>query len=182
MEKRTSLLVFALVLIVGSSLIAQEQVGTISPAKPKIGDEVIITYNATAKAAVLGSAKEISAEVLVSKNAGVPELFELPMKKDGKSWKAGFKLTDDKARILLLRFVSGDKKDDNGENAWLIMVYGSNGIPLEGANLARGTILRSGSVVDYKVTKDAEGAGAAIANERELYPANYAALFLQWTL
>ncbi|OGU25473.1 MAG: hypothetical protein A2X66_01155 [Ignavibacteria bacterium GWA2_54_16] len=182
MEKRKSLWVIALMLAVGSFLFAQEHVATISPAKPKIGDELIITYNAAAKAAVFGSAKEISAEVLVAKNTGLPQLIELPMKKDGKHWKTAFKLNDDKARVLLLRFVAGDQKDDNGENAWLTMVYGSNGIPVEGANFSRGTILRTGSLVDFKVTKDAEGMAGALAKERELYPANYAALFLQWSL
>jgi thiol-disulfide isomerase/thioredoxin len=182
MEKRKGLWVLVLTLVVVSFLSAQEQVASISPAKPKVGDDLTITYNPAAKGAVLGSAKEISAEVLVAKNTGMPQLMELPMKKDGKIWKADFKLTDDKSRVLLMRFVSGDQKDDNGENAWLTMVYGSNGNPLEVANQARGSIIRSGSFADFKVTKDAEGAAAAIAKERELYPANYAAMFFQWTV
>ena len=164
-------------------LYAQDQVATMNPAKPKVGDEIAITYNAVLKAAVLRDAKEISAEVLLVKASGeMPQLIELPMKKEGSAWKTTFKLTDEKARMLLLRFTSGDQKDDNGEKSWETMVYGSNGNPLEGAYLMRASMMRSGSYIDFKVTKDADAFKKELAMERELYPENYGALSLQWSM
>lgn len=118
--------------------------------------------------------------MLAARTGDVPILFEVPMNEVGKVWKGEFKLDDEKARVLLLRFVSGDQKDDNGENAWLTIVCGANGVPLEGAHLTKGSILRVGSLVDFKVTKDLEAGKAAIAKERELYPDNCAATFWQW--
>ncbi|MGA3244908.1 MAG: redoxin domain-containing protein [Bacteroidota bacterium] len=166
-----------------SFLLAQEQLATISPAKPKIGDEILITYNAMVKSATLRNAKDITAEVLLSKSSPeMPQLIELPMKSESGVWKASFKLSDDKARMLLVRFTSGEQKDDNGEKSWETMVYGANGNALEGAHLMRASMLRSGSYIDFKLTKDADAAKKEIAMERELYPENYGALSLQWSL
>lgn len=164
-----------------SFLVAQDQAATMSPAKPKIGDEIAISYNPAAKAAALRDVKELSAEVLLAKGSGeMPQLIEAPMKNDGGVWRASFKLTDEKARVLLLRFTSGDRKDDNGEKSWETMVYGANGNALEGAHLTRATLLRSGSYVDFKLTKDADAMKKELAMEKELYPENSTASFLQW--
>ena len=183
MKTRIMFGVFLVVALAAASLIAQDQVATISPAKPKIGDEVALVYNAAAKAATLRGVKEVSAEVLMAKASGdMPQLVEVTMKADGGVWKGSFKLTDDKARMLLLRFTSGDLKDDNGEKSWESMVYGANGNALEGAHQMRASMLRSGSYVDFKLTKDAEAMKKELAMEKELYPENHAALFMQWSL
>lgn len=166
-------------------LLAQDQVATMGPAKLKIGDEIAITYNPSVKSATLRDVKDITAEVLLAKSSGdMPQLMELPMKKEGSAWKTTFKLTDEKARMLLLRFTSGDQKDDNGEKSWETMVYGSNGNPLEGAHLMRASMLRSGSYspTDFKIEKDMTAAAAELSQERALYPENYAAQFMQWAM
>jgi thiol-disulfide isomerase/thioredoxin len=180
MKKIVGVLFIAAMFI--SAAVIQEEVATISPASLMIGNEIVITYNEGAKAANLRNAKEIGAEVLMVRDAAMPVLLELPMKKSGKLWKCSFKLSDEKARLLLLRFVSGELMDDNGENAWNVMVSDSNGQPLKGACLQRATILQRGTIVDFKVAKDAEEAKANIVRERELYPDNRAATMLWWSL
>jgi len=182
---RNKMMCGALVLmsLLTSFLFAQDQIATMSPAKPKIGDQIAIAYNTSAKSAVLRDAKGITAELLLAKSSGdMPQLLELPMKKDGGLWKASFKLADEKTRMLLLRFTSGDEKDDNGEKSWETMVYGANGNALEGAHLMRASMVRSGSYIDFKLTKDAEAVQKELAMEKELYPLNVAAVFMQWSL
>ncbi|HTY35896.1 MAG TPA: redoxin domain-containing protein [Bacteroidota bacterium] len=162
---------------------AQEQVATISPAKPKIGDELVLTYNAGAKNAILRDAKEISAEVLMMKPSGeMPQLVEMQMKHEGSVWKSAFKLTEQKARVLLVRFTSGDLKDDNSEHSWVTMVYGADGNALENAHGTMASLYRSGSFIDFKTTKDAELMKKEYALEKELYPKNYAAYFAPWSM
>jgi len=165
-----------------SMAVSQEQVATISPQKPKVGDEIVITYNLASKAANLRNVKEITAEVLVMRDGEMPSLQEIPMKKSDKLWKGSFKLSDQKARVMLLRFSSGEMKDDNGENSWDVLVYGSNSQPLKGAHLQRASLLQRGAIIDFKVAKDMEGAKAELAKERELYPDNWAATTTSWSL
>ena len=164
MRNRMMCGMLVLMSLLTSFLFAQDQIATMSPAKPKIGDQIAIAYNTSAKSAVLRDAKEITAELLLAKSSGdMPQLLELPMKKDGGLWKASFKLADEKTRMLLLRFTSGDEKDDNGEKSWETMAYGANGNALEGAHLMRASMLRSGSYIDFKLTKDAEAVQKELA-------------------
>jgi len=160
----------------------QEQVAAIRPQAPMIGDEIVITYDQGAKAANLRNAQDITAEVLIVRDADTPLLLELPMKKSDKLQECSFKLSDDKARLLLFRFVSGELVDDNGENAWNILVYGSNGQPLRGAFLQRAVGLQYGSIMDFRIAKDIAGAKADFLRERELYPGNWRAAFAWWSV
>jgi thiol-disulfide isomerase/thioredoxin len=183
MQKRLTMWLAALTVVFVYGLTAQEQAAVITPAKPTIGDEIVITYNAGSAKATLASATDISAEVLVARSGDVPVLIEVPLKREGKLWKGSMKLKEEKGNVLLVRFVAGDQRDDNKENVLLLLVHGANGKPLEGANLTNGSILASGSFVDFKLAKDLEAAKSAFAKERELYPDNLAAMFqLWWTL
>jgi hypothetical protein len=141
----------------------QDQVASISPAKPKIGSEITITYDAGARAAVLREPKGITAEVLLIRSEGVPLLRELPMKKSGKLWKSSFTLGENKAQLLLLQFAAVAGKDDNGQNVWDLLVYGSNGQPVRGAHLQRASILQRGGLLDFKCQKDLAAAKRELA-------------------
>jgi thiol-disulfide isomerase/thioredoxin len=162
----------------------QEQAVTIRPQSPMIGDEIVITYDQGAKAANLRTAQDITAEVFIVREDDMPVLLELPMKNSGKLWKCSFKLSDNKARWLLVRFVSGELVDDNGENAWNLLVCGSNGQPLKGAYLQRavGVGLQNGRIMDFRIAKDIAGAKADFLRERELYPGNWRAAFASWSM
>lgn len=185
MEQRKSLWVCALMLAVGPFLFAQEQVATISPSKPKIGDEIVITYNPSLKAATLSGATNVIAEVLLAKRSPeMPQLLELKMKGKGGVWKSSFKLSDDKTRMLLVRFTSGDRKDDNEEKSREALVFAANGKPLESAHFMRASILRAGRYfpTDFTIAKDVVAAGAELSQELDIYPENHEARFLQWAM
>ncbi|MCX6133443.1 MAG: TlpA disulfide reductase family protein [Ignavibacteriales bacterium] len=183
MKTRMMLGILFVMSLTATFVVAQDQAATMSPAKPKIGDEIVVTYNPSVKSATLKGVKELTAEVMLAKGSGeMPQLNELPMKSESGVWKASFKLSDEKVRVLLLRFTSGEQKDDNGEKSWATMICGANGNALEGAHLAWASMLRSGSFADFKVTKDAEGMKKELAIEKELYPANYSAVFMQWSM
>jgi thiol-disulfide isomerase/thioredoxin len=187
MIKKNGGLLFLLAGLVSAALVVpagaiQEQAAAFHPQKPKVGDEIVITYDQSAKAANLRDVQEITAEVLTVRDAELPVLQELPMKKSAKLWECAFKLSDDKARWLLVRFVSGELVDDNGENAWNLLVHGSNGQPLKGACLQRAYGLQYGSISGFKIGKDTEVAKANFLRERELYPDNWRAAIAWWSM
>jgi thiol-disulfide isomerase/thioredoxin len=161
---------------------SQEQVASISPAKPKVGDEIAITYDAGAKAATLREAKGITAEVLLIRDADMPLLLELLMKSTGNLWKCSFKLNEKKAQLFLLKFVSGETTDDNGGNVWNFLVYGSNGEPVEGAHPQRASILQRGGFLDFKCQKDLAAAKKELTEEKQVYPGNWRATVGEWSI
>jgi len=158
----------------------KDRVATISPEEPKIGDDIIVTYNPLAKAATLREAKEITIEALVMRETESPLLIETAMTKKANVWIGSFKLTDEKARMILFRFVSGEQKDDNGENVWDVLVYGADGKPVRGAHLQRASFLWRGSFLEFKHQKDIAAAKTEVEKERELYPGNWQATTLLW--
>lgn len=183
-EKRRLLLLPAAVISAAMVLAAgavQEPAAAFHPQNPRIGDEIRITYHQGAKAANLRDVQEITAEILIVRESDPPVLLELPMKKPAKLWECTFKLSDDKARLLYVRFVSRERVDDNGENAWNILVYGSNGQPLKGAYMQRAVGLQSGRFIDFKIGKNTEAAKADFLRERELYPGNWRAAAAWWS-
>jgi len=182
MKRKAAFFVLTCVTIAFSVRAQENQVATISPGTPKIGDEITVTYNPKAKGATLRDAKEISLEALAMRETDLPVLIETPMRKEAKVWRASFKLTDEKSRLILLRFVSDDQKDDNGENVWNILVYGTDGKPLKGAHLQRASFLRQGSFLEFRHQKDIAAAKTEVAKERELYPDNWHATTLLWDI
>ncbi len=177
---RTALIIcFLLATCICPLFAFQDQVVVISPPTPKVGDEVTMTYNAKAKSATLREAKEITAEVFVI-GEGMPVLKEIPLSTSAQGWKGSFKLTDEKSKLFLVRFMSGDLVDDNGENVWSSLVYGSDGKPVKGAHLQHAYIFQSGSFFNFKHEKDMTKAKAELAKEKELYPDNWAATAGLW--
>ena len=180
MMTKIVLIICGTFLLSHSLLASEDQVAAIAPSQPRIGDEVTVTYNPRAKAATLRDAKEITFEALVFREMDSPLLVEIPMEKKEKVWTGAFKLSDEKARLILFRFVSGDEGDDSGENVWDLLVYGQDGNPLKGSHLQRASMLRSGGFLDFKHQKDADAAKAEVAREKELYPDNWQATTLLW--
>jgi len=170
-----------LLLFSATVVFCQEQVSIISPSEPKVGDTVILTYNAAAKAANLRNVDEITAEVLIIKEKGMPELLEIPLKKKGTSWTGSFRLVDE-TMLFLLRYTSGDKIDDNGENCWDMLVYDQNGKPRRGTYYFRSIINRSSNYAGFKRQKNDDAMKADLARELELYSDNWRAKTLDWNL
>jgi thiol-disulfide isomerase/thioredoxin/tetratricopeptide (TPR) repeat protein len=182
MVKKVTGGMLVLMALVLSLAAGQEQVASIGPAKPKIGDEIAITYNAAAKSAALRDAKGITAQVLQIRDADLPLLLELPMKRSGTVWKCSFKLKEKKAQLLLLQFASGENMDSNGENVWDFIVYGSNGEPVKGAHLQRASVVQRGGFLNFKCQKDLAAAKRELAEEKQLYPDNWTATVGEWSI
>ncbi|MDP2884833.1 MAG: redoxin domain-containing protein [Ignavibacteria bacterium] len=180
MKNREVCSVLFLIALIGSCVFAQDQVASMSPGKPKVGDNIVITYNALSKTAQLRDMKNISAEIMVMKENEPPLRLEVPMRRSGLMWKGSFKLLERKARLLLVRFASGEVRDDNGENAWNYMVYGVDNQPLMGVHLQRSTVLGMGGYMDFKVQRDIEAAKVELSSEKALYPGNLDATFVGW--
>lgn len=135
--KKTMALFLASLVVASLTVFAQDQVQSVSPAKPKIGDEITLTYLPKSKAALHRDVSELTAEILTVRSTEAPMLLEVPMKQSGAVWKGTFKLADEGTRLLLIRYSSGEKIDDNGENVWSAFVYGKDGNPLRDSHLHR---------------------------------------------
>jgi thiol-disulfide isomerase/thioredoxin len=157
-----------------------DQLATISPQQPKIGDQISVVYDAGIKMAALIGVKDVILQALVFRSEGTPNLVEVHLKKTGKLWKGSFALTEPKAQYILIKFSSGEKTDDNNENAWDLIVYGTDGKPLKGAYLWRGQAVMNGGMYGFKKTKDADAGMVDLKKEKELYPGNASVDALIW--
>ena len=158
------------------------QVLTIEPAKPRIGDPITITYNAKEPEALLKGTTDLRAQVLLIPTDGVPTLVTVPLVEHALGSLGTFVLRDEQTRLLAVNVEAGSKKDDNGGNSWTRLVYGSNGQPLENANVAYATFLTGGGMLDFSHERDYPSALAAVAAERACYPSNWRAFTTEWTV
>ncbi len=149
-----------------------EDIFSITPEKPRVGQKVTITYNSSNELATLRSASEITANVLISPSR---TLVEVPMKRASETWTGTFTLSDTSAVLLAFKFVSGEKTDNNGDNVWDAMVYDQQGKPVRNAFAARASMLYYAGMRGFDHVKDIAGAMDEIAKELSLYPDNWEA-------
>ncbi|HEX9655355.1 MAG TPA: redoxin domain-containing protein [Bacteroidota bacterium] len=149
-----------------------EDIFSIAPEKPQVGQKITVTYNSSSELAILRSASEITANVLI-----VPArtLIEVPMKRASGGWTGTFTLTDTNATLLAFKFVSRGKTDNNGDNVWEVMVYNQQGEPVRNALASRASMLYYAGMRGFDHLKDIAGAMDEIAKEMSLYPDNWEA-------
>ncbi|MBI5463623.1 MAG: redoxin domain-containing protein [Ignavibacteriales bacterium] len=152
------------------------------PSTPKIGDELTIIYDGSAKTSMLKSAKEVTAQLMIMRDPGSPLLVEVPLKKSGAAWKGTTVLSDAKSRFLALQFVSDKETDNNSDNSWTFLVLGSDGKPLKNANMFKGQAFNGGRLFTFKVVKNVETAREALKAELLSYPDNLTAESLLWSI
>jgi thiol-disulfide isomerase/thioredoxin len=176
---RTTIILLAFCFLATAQLFAGSAVTT-SPANPKVGGLITVTYHSDAAGALLTGVDSMRAEAFIDRGDDLPLLAECPMiKKDG-AWTGSFRLSDPKSRFLAVHCISGDKSDDNGGEAAGLLVYGANGKPVLGAHAARAAFLASGRFVSLKHAVDAEKARAEYQAETKLFPKNYKATLALW--
>jgi thiol-disulfide isomerase/thioredoxin len=158
----------------------QSEVATISPQNPKVGDRITLTYDGSARSAVLRDPPSMIAEVMVLRADDDPIVLEPPMKRSGSLWKASFSLKQGGAQLILFRFRAGQRLDDNGENTWRSLVYGQDDRPVEGAYVASATFHQYPNFRGFKSQKNPDAASAALREERNLYPNNWRAVIAGW--
>jgi len=86
----------SMILLLVSTIVfaGEEELAKFVPEKPKVGDEISITYNAALKTAILKGVKVVTAEALIVRSEGPPLLVEVALKKAGLLWKGSFKLNE----------------------------------------------------------------------------------------
>ena len=147
---------------------------------PKIGEAIKISYPATGADSKLNNVKEITCEALVDLDKSDPLLIETPMNREGNVWNCFILLTDPKSRFVLLRFVSGDQKDDKGGNPDVWIVYGKDGKPVKGAHLSAGNFYLTGRFWDFKCPVDLDKAKKEFEAEKKSYPNSWQTAFGLW--
>ncbi|HTP13214.1 MAG TPA: hypothetical protein VMM37_06270, partial [Bacteroidota bacterium] len=179
----TRQVVLALVVLTGIStlLFSQtRQAATFSPRQPKVGDKIAVVYDGGARTAALVGAKAVTLNALLIRDESTPNLVEIPLKKTGKTWKGSFTLDDDRAQIVLFKFVSGEMTDDNNGDCWDVLVYGKDGNPVKGAWMWRGQMVMYSGGYGFRKTKDMDAALADLHKETALYPDNAMAYPIIW--
>ena len=161
---------------------AGEHVATLAPSMPKIGDNVTITYNAADSSAVLHTAKEITAQVMLVRDQDLPLLVEVPLKNNGGQWQGVFMLADPKVCYLLFQFTDGEKIDNNGDNVWRSLIADSSDTPIRNSRFFSGMVKNYPSYVNFKNQKDPAAAREDLLKELQLYPDNVNAKTLLWEM
>ncbi len=173
-----------LILLISTLSRAQESrdVFTLFPDHPKFGETISVVYNAESPKAVLRDTKEVTLDVFMYSGDFTKDyLSELPMKSDGKVWKTSFVLDNPKVKLLLFRFVSGEKVDDNDDNVWASMVYANDGLPVKGAHPGLSQLYRYG-IRSFKRTRDENAARAELLAEKERFPDDWDAASTLWDM
>ena len=163
-----------------SFAVGQESYVSITPSQPKIGDQITVTYNAGAAKAQLKTVSDIECQTLVDRGDFDEFLIETPLKKDGSVWRGTFTLQEPAARLLLFRFVSGEKTDDDSGNVWNTLVYGPDGKAVKGANYMLGWLLANGNLYGFRHSMDMAAARSVLAKEMEIYPETWKPRLVLW--
>ena len=105
---------------------------TLSPAEPKIGAQIAVSYDESVTGAAIKGGNPLVLEAMLMRSNAPSLLKEILLKRDGNVWVGGFLLDDELSLLILFRVVSGDLKDDNGGRPWSLLVYGKDGKAFEG--------------------------------------------------
>ena len=149
------------------------------PEKPKVGDDVVITYNALSEKASLKKAKEIKLYVLCMYSDITPEIKELNMTKINDLWSANFKL--DKEVLIFYYFDDGTNLDYNNNETWFSLVYNIKNQPLAKASFHLGCLYEISGYREFKVKQSKEKSTECLNKEIALYPGNTDAYDRKWT-
>ena len=163
-----------------SFAVGQESYVSITPAQPKIGDQITVTYNAGSAKAQLKTASDMECQTLVDRGDFDEFLIETSLKKDGSVWRGTFTLQEPAARLRLFRFVSGEKTDDDSGDVWNTLVYGSDGKPVKGANYMLGWLLANGNLYGFRHSMDMSSARSVLAKETAIYPETWKPRLVLW--
>jgi thiol-disulfide isomerase/thioredoxin len=139
--------------------------------KAQISSTVSVTFNELNSK--LAGASDITCEAFIERADMAPLIIETPMKKEDGIWNCSFVLDDAKARLIVYRYVSGDKKDDNDGNPNMSIVLDKNGKPVEGSHLALGYFYLNGKLIDFKRSVDLKKARIEFDTEKKLFPKSW---------
>jgi thiol-disulfide isomerase/thioredoxin len=172
-------LIVLLLVITISSLFSQGK-ASFSPEMPKIGDAIKIKYDPASS--VLKDAKTISANLLVMREVESPVWQEVKMAKKGSEWTGEYKIKDKDTRLLLIKFVSDKKTDDNDENVWDLSIYGNDNKLLNSVQECRGVVNAQGDYYGFKKKRDLDKAVSDFENELKQNPGSWRSQTMLWKI
>ena len=137
-----------------------------APEQPKPGETISIKYNPSATE--LFGVEGISAYAYMLYDKSTPVVQEVQLTKDGSNYTGNI-TTNDSVRAIVLKFAKDVKTDDNNGQGYHILLYGKDGNPVRGANLAMGKLYaNSGYMLGLK--RNPEGGAEMMKTEFTLYP------------
>ncbi|MCX6169337.1 MAG: redoxin domain-containing protein [Ignavibacteriales bacterium] len=176
MKKIVSIVALFLLLGFNSSIHSQSNENfSFSPAKPKAGEKITITYNPAGTK--IENAENISMLVhAYGKN--IYSTNEYDLKKEGKVWKGSFSAADTCAGVVL-RFTDGKEYDNNGSKCFPVRFYGADGkfVKYASGGLAVGYINWFGA---FNLDSDPETAFKYFNEELSLYPSSKKDFFFMY--
>ncbi len=174
------------------SAVAQDQnaVLTISPEHPKIGDVITVTYRPEVMDGRFKDAKEMEAQLLIYRADiyepdNAPSRLGASMNRKDNAWTGSVKLSEPRAKYILIRVRSGDQRDDNDGKCWDALVYGDDNKPVRGAFLQRGSYYMGWGYFVFtsqKNVKDLSKAKLDLRQELLLYPDRWEADLRLWSI
>lgn len=112
-----------------SAVAIAQQPLTISPAKPKPGEKVIITYN-TSGTTMFGLESFDGTAYLFEGTSPIAK--EIKLTKEGNVYK-GEVPTNDSTQAIFFTFAKDEKRDNNSDAGYYTMLYNKEGAPVSGA-------------------------------------------------
>jgi thiol-disulfide isomerase/thioredoxin/tetratricopeptide (TPR) repeat protein len=156
MKKNNFIIIILSLLFAGSISAQTEQLVKQQPEKPKAGDNVIITYNASIDKATLKNAKEMTLYVMIFGSEKGQRVIEQQMTNNNNNWTASFKLDDASENLLVYFFDDGTNKEYNDGEAWLSMIYNAKNLPVKGAYSSQASLYSNSGFMDFKINKSKE--------------------------
>src|SRR5829696_8797650 len=111
--------ILLLVVFNATSIQAQKNVA-FRPEQPKPGESIRVRYNPSATD--LFGMDNISALAYLLANKGEPVVQEVQLSKDGNVY-VGDITTNDSTRAVFVKFMSGDKTDNNLDEGYYTLMY-----------------------------------------------------------
>ncbi len=157
------------------------QVAAWLPGQPQAGGEITLFYDPAAPGAVLAGEPGLTAELLIAHSSGPPLRAGVPMAQKAGIWQVRHLLPDD-GQFFLLRFCSGEKRDDNGGRCWESILAGREMRPVKGGHLQKSLLLQRGGMEGFSWRQDLGEAETELEAELALYPDNLEAKTALWDL
>jgi pentatricopeptide repeat protein len=158
---------------------AQNDALTFKPKNPKHGDKMVLTYSPEKSPSGLKPADSVIAHILFV-DAQKLDIQEKKMTKHKGNWEVKFPVPE-KTSVLLIRFSSGTKTDDNNGDCWKIPIFGKDNKPVTDAFLLLATLHQMGEIQGFKVAKSEEETSKSIEKELAYHPDNMKAQVFKWS-
>ncbi len=181
MKLKITLVVTSLLLASIAVAGSEDEIVTVEPQQPVVGEEITIRYNPVIEGAMLFGAEAVEVQILLMREKQVPLLIETPMMEKDNVWVAKVSLDDPAAVFGGLRFVSDKVMDTNNDAYWDFLVYGKDGKPAKGAHLARSKSY-VWAFMDWERERDLARAREEALKEEMLYPHQPETKFWVWEI